>query len=116
MVENKNYIIDATNKPLGRLASQIAHILMGKHKASFVPYKNMGDEVIVKNIKDVKISGKKLTQKKFYRHTGYVGNLKSEKLEIMFKKNPGNVLKRAVIHMLPKNRLMKVRMKNLKIE
>lgn len=116
MVKNKIYTIDATNKSLGRLASRIAQILMGKHKVSFVPYKDQGDEVIVQNIKAVKLTGKKLTQKKFYRHTGYVGHLKSEKLEVVFKKDPADVLRRAVVHMLPKNRLMKIRIKKLKIE
>lgn len=106
--------IDATNKFLGRLASEIAVILQGKHKATFRPEK-VGDEIIeVENVNKVKISGKKNKQKIYYRYSGYPGGIKSRTFEELFRKDPGEVLKKAVFGMLPKNRLRKPRMKKLK--
>jgi len=110
------HTIDATEKPLGRLASQIAQLLMGKNKTTFVPYKNEGDKVIVENIRQMKFTGKKLVQKKYYHHSGYPGHLKVKTMGELFKSDPAEVLNRAVSHMLPKNKLMKARMKNLKVE
>ncbi|MCX7779135.1 MAG: 50S ribosomal protein L13 [Patescibacteria group bacterium] len=111
---SKIYTIDAANKPLGRLASQIATLLIGKHKTGFVPYKDLGDIVLVKNIEKIKFTGKKLEQKKYYHHTGYPGGLKTKKLKELFEKNPKEVLIRAVSRMLPKNKLRKFRIKRLK--
>lgn len=107
--------IDATNKSLGRLASEIAKILQGKHKANFKAYK-AGDEIVeVENIDKIKITGKKLKQKVYYRYSGYPGGLKQTTLEELLKKDPGLALKKAVLGMLPKNKLRKERIKRLKI-
>ncbi len=107
--------IDATNKVLGRLASEIAKILQGKHKPNFRPDKS-GDEIVeVENIDKMKITGKKLKNKVYYRHSGYPGKLKKITLEELFHKDPGEVLKRAVLGMLPKNKLRKKRIKRLRI-
>lgn len=112
----KTHTIDVKGKSLGRAASQIAQILLGKNKTTFVAYQNEGDKVIVKNIKEIKFTGKKLTQKKYYHHTKYPGHLKAKTMGEVFIKAPAEVLKRAVSHMLPKNKLLKARMKNLMIE
>lgn len=110
----KTYTIDATGRPLGRLASEIAVILIGKHKTDFVPYKDSGDVVLVKNIEKIKFTGKKLEQKKYYHYTGYPGGLKVKKLKELFEKTPKVVLIKAVNRMLPKNKLRKFRIKRLK--
>jgi large subunit ribosomal protein L13 len=112
----KTYIIDATGKVLGRLASQIAILLMGKNKPNYDPSKDMGDFVVVKNVEKIKISGKKLEKEKYYRHSGYLGGLKEIPLKKVFKENPSQVLKKAVFGMLPKNRLRKKMIKRLKFE
>jgi len=109
------YKIDATNKVLGRLASKIAILLQGKHKPNFVPYLNTGDKVIVINTDKMKITGKKLKKKVYYRHSGYPGGLKKITLEELMKKDSREVLKKAVWGMLPKNKLRKQRIKNLKL-
>lgn len=106
--------IDATNKFLGRLASEIAVILQGKNKASFRPERVTDEIVEVKNIDKIKISGKKSKQKIYYRYSGYPGGIKKISFEDLFKKNPPEVLKKAVYGMLPKNKLRKPRMKKLK--
>jgi large subunit ribosomal protein L13 len=108
--------IDATGKVLGRLASQIAILLMGKNKPNYDPSRDMGDFVIVKNVEKIKISGKKLEKEKYYRHSGYLGGLKEIPLKKIFKENPSQVLKKAVFGMLPKNRLRKKMIKRLKFE
>jgi len=107
--------IDATNKVLGRLASEIAKILQGKHKVNFRPERNTDEIVEVKNVDKMKITGKKLKTKVYYRHSGYPGGLKRITLEELFNKDPGEVLRRAVLGMLPKNRLRKKRIKRLRI-
>jgi len=113
-MERKTYIIDVSGKALGRLASEIAIILTGKNKPDFVPYKDLGDFVMVKNIEKIKFTGKKLEQKKYYRYSGYPGGLKVRKLKEIFKENPQEVLRMAVYRMLPKNKLRKLRIKRLK--
>ena len=115
-MERKNNTIDAAGKPLGRLASEIALLLQGKNKVDFAPYRNMGDVVIVKNVRKMKFTGKKMKQKVYYRHSGYLGSLKVIPMEKIFSKNPGEVLRRAVFGMLPKNRLRAKMIKRLKIE
>jgi len=110
------HTIDATNKSLGRLATEIARFLIGKHKPNYVPYKDLGDRVVVKNIGKLKIFPNKLKQKKYYHYTGYPGGLKVKTLEELFSKNPAEVLRRAVYNMLPKNKLRKERMKKLIIK
>ncbi len=115
-MERQTHTIDATGKVLGRLASEIAILLRGKHKPDFTPSKDMGDFVIVKNIEKLKITGKKLEQKKYYRHSGYPGGLKEKTLKKLFKENPGEVLRKAVFGMLPKNKLRSKQIRRLKIE
>jgi len=115
-MERKTHTIDATDKVLGRLASQIAILLRGKHKPNFVPYLDMGDFVIVKNIKKLKVTGKKMEQKIYFRHSEYLGGAKEAPLKILFKENPAEVLRKAVFGMLPKNKLRGKTIKRLKIE
>jgi large subunit ribosomal protein L13 len=115
-MERETIIIDAQGKALGRLASQIAIFLQGKHKPNFLPYKDMGDFVIVKNVEKIKLTGKKMKQKKYYRHSGYLGGLKEIPLEEIFRKRPASILKMAVQGMLPKNKLRAQMLKRLKIE
>src|SRR3989344_3272152 len=98
-----DYIIDATNKKLGRLASEIAVILQGKKSAYYNPRLSGGDLVVVENVREMAFSGNKLEKKKFYHHTGYMGHLKSRTLKELFEKNPAEVLRNSVRHMLPKN-------------
>lgn len=115
-INKETHIIDATNKVLGRLAAEIAILLRGKHKKNFDPSKDMGDFVIVKNIEKIKITGKKIEKKKYYRHSGYLGGLKELPLKKLLKENPAEVLRKAVYGMLPKNRLRKKIIKRLKFE
>jgi large subunit ribosomal protein L13 len=113
MVKRKTYTIDASNQPLGRLAVEVADILRGKRKVDFVPYKDMGDFVLVKNIEKVGISGKKMDRKIYYRHSGYPGGFKKERMGVVFEKSPEKVLKKAVQGMLPKNKLRAIQIKRL---
>ena len=115
-MERETHTIDATGKVLGRLASEIATLLRGKHKPNFLPYKNMGDFVIVRNVEKLKITGKKMEQKKYFTHSGYPGGWKEIPLKILLEKDPAKVLKKAVFGMLPKNRLREKMIKRLKIE
>lgn len=115
-MERKTHTIDATGKVLGRLATEIAILLRSKHKTDFVPYKDMGDFVIVKNADKIKITGKKLEKKKYYRHSGYLGHLKEIPMKEIFIKDPAKVLRIAVYGMLPKNKLRSEQIKRLKIE
>ncbi|MFC1663831.1 50S ribosomal protein L13 [Patescibacteria group bacterium] len=116
MTERKTHTIDATGKVLGRLATEIATLLRGKHKTDFVPYKDMGDFIIVKNIKEIKITGKKMEKKKYYHHSGFLGGLKEIPFKKIFVRDPGEVLRRAVFGMLPKNKLRAEQIKRLKID
>lgn len=112
----KNWIhIDVDGKVLGRVAAEISMILMGKHKATYVPYLNSGDGVIVTNSKKIKVTGTKETTKKYYRHSGHVGNLNVDTVEKLRMYKPNDILFNAVKGMLPKNRLRDVRLANLKI-
>lgn len=108
--------IDAAGMVLGRLAVQIAVLLRGKHRPSFLPYKDMGDFVVVKNAGQIKITGSKLEKKVYYRHSGYLGGLKELPLKKFFEKDPGAVLKKAVLRMLPATRLRIEQIKRLKVE
>ncbi len=109
------YIVDATGKTLGRFASKIAHILMGKHKPNFVKHLDLGDYVIVINVDKIVLTGKKLSTKKYYHHSGYPGGLKEIVYEELMKEKPGFVLKKAVKGMLPKNKLARKMLKKLKV-
>ena len=114
-MQRETHTIDATDRPLGRLAVEVAILLRGKQKPDFVPYKDMGDFVVIKNMKKIRITGKKLEQKIYHHHTGYLGNLKKIPMKVIFAKNPGEVLKKAVLGMLPKNKLRAKQIKRLKI-
>jgi large subunit ribosomal protein L13 len=98
-------LIDADGKVLGRLATQIATLLRGKHKPTFTPSMDGGDHVIVVNVEKIKIMGKKADQKIYYRHTGYPGGLKEVPYRMMLAKHPDRILRSAVKGMLPKNRM-----------
>ncbi len=113
--ERKWYIIDATDKTLGRLATEIAIILKGKNKASFMPHLDNGDYVVVTNCDKFKVTGKKMTDKMYYRHTGYLGGLKEISLENLLIKKPVKALEFAVSGMLPKNKLRKGMISRLKL-
>jgi len=115
-MQRKTHIIDATGKVLGRLAAEIAILLRGKHKPDFVPSKDMGDFVVVKNIENLKITGKKMEEKKYFRHSGFLGGVKFIPLGKLFKEKPAEVLKKAVYGMLSKNKLRPKMIKRLKIE
>ncbi len=108
-------IVDATGKTLGRFASKIAHILMGKHKPNFVKHLDLGDYVIVINVDKMVLTGKKLSTKKYYHHSGYPGGLKEIVYKELMKEKPGFVLKKAVKGMLPKNKLARKMLKKLKV-
>jgi len=111
------YTIDATNKSFGRLASEIAVILQGKKNPNYQPRIQGEDSVLIKNIANIKITGKKLTQKKYYRHTTQIGHLKEKSLgQVLEKKGAKEVLRHAVMGMLPKNKLRIKRIKRLIIE
>jgi len=109
------YIIDATDVVLGRLASKVAHMLKGKHKPQYQPHVDEGDYIIVINAKNIKVTGNKLSDKIYHKHTGYIGNLKSTPLGKMLDKKPDFVIKNAVKGMLPKNPLGRSMIKKLKI-
>ncbi len=114
-VERNWYHFDAKGKRLGRLAERIAVILMGKNKADYTPHIDSGDFVVVTNIEKVEIGGKKEENKKYYRHSGYIGSLKEFSFKELREKNPEFLLMHAVKGMLPKNRLADRRLKRLKI-
>ncbi|RRD39540.1 50S ribosomal protein L13 [Leptotrichia sp. OH3620_COT-345] len=109
------YEIDAEGKILGKLASEIAVKLMGKHKPSYTPHVDGGDYVIVTNAKKFAVTGTKMLSKKYYRHSGYPGGLKVRSLEEMLEKKPTEVIRKAVERMLPKNKLGSQMIGRLKI-
>jgi len=111
----EKYTIDATDKPLGRLAVRIALLLRGKNKPSFRPNKEGDSFVEIKNAAKIKITGRKMKNKAYYHHSSYPGGLKKTMLGEVFKKDPGEVLRRAVWGMLPKNKLRSKQIKRLKI-
>lgn len=104
-VESKWYIIDATNKPLGRVATEAAKLLRGKHKPTFTPNIDMGDHVIVLNCKDVVLTGNKINQKIYRHHSGYIGGMKEVPASVMLDKNPEKAMTLAIKGMLPHNSL-----------
>jgi large subunit ribosomal protein L13 len=109
------YLVDATDKVLGRLASEIAHRLRGKHKVIYAPYMDAGDFVIVVNAEKISLTGKKLTDKIYYHHSGYPGGIKAMAAGKMLKEKPEELLRKAVRGMLPKNTLGRAMLKKLKI-
>lgn len=114
-VERKWYVVDAKDQVLGRMASRIALYLRGKHKPVFTPNVDTGDFVIVVNADKVKVTGKKLTDKIYYHHTGYIGSVKAKLLKDRMKEEPEKVIVDAVWGMMPKNRLGRQMIKKLKV-
>ncbi len=114
-IEKKWYVVDATDKVLGRLATQIAMRLRGKHRPDFTPHLDTGDFIIVINAEKIKLTGRKLDQKKYHRHSGYLGGLKTMTAKQMLEKKPEEVIRLAVRRMLPKNKLARHQLKKLKI-
>jgi len=114
-IEREWFVVDATGKNLGRLASGIARILKGKHKPTYSPHLDVGDFVVVINAEKVRVTGRKLEQKFYYRHSGYPSGLKSISLKDQLAQHPTRVLEAAVRGMLPKNRLGRRMIKKLKI-
>ena len=109
------YVIYATDVVLGRLASKVAHMLKGKHKPQYQPHTDEGDYIIVINARKIRVTGNKLSDKIYYKHTGYIGNMKETPLGKMLDKKPDFVIKNAVKGMLPKNPLGRSMIKKLKI-
>lgn len=109
------YIIDAEGEILGRLACKVANVIRGKYKADFTPHFNSGDKVIVLNADKIRLSGNKLNNKVYIRHTGYPGGVRKTLAKDMLANKPEEMIKKAVKGMLPKNRLQKVYLKNLHV-
>jgi large subunit ribosomal protein L13 len=114
-VERKWYLVDATDETLGRLATKIAAILKGKHKAMYTPHMDVGDFVIVVNAEKIHVTGRKMDQKRYYRHSGYPGGLSEISLRDQLIKHPTRVVERAVWGMLPKNALGRQMYRKLKV-
>lgn len=114
-VERQWRLIDASDKTLGRLATEVAGLLRGKHKAMFAPYLDTGDYVVVVNAAKVRVTGKKSRDKVYLRHSGYPGGLKSTSLSEMLESHPTRVIEHAVKGMLPHNRLGRAMYKKLKV-
>lgn len=114
-VERKWYVVDADQKVLGRLATQIAMRLRGKHKPIFTPHADVGDFIVVVNAEKVTMTGSKWDQKFYYRHSGYMGGLKQISARKLLEKKPEEILRFAVKRMLPKNSLGRRQLKKLKI-
>ena len=104
-IKRQWYIIDASGKPVGRVAAEAAKLLRGKHKPTFTPNVDTGDHVIILNVKDVVLTGKKLDEKIYRHHTGYIGNMKEISARNLLQTNPEKVMMLAIKGMLPKNRL-----------
>ncbi|HKK03783.1 MAG TPA: 50S ribosomal protein L13 [Gammaproteobacteria bacterium] len=109
------FVVDATGKTLGRLATELARRLRGKHKPEFTPHVDTGDYIVVINAEKVHVTGRKMTDKMYYHHTGYIGHMKSESLSKRLDRAPEQVLEEAVKGMLPKNSLGRQMIKKLRI-
>ena len=117
IIKRENHIIDATDKTLGRLATQVAILLRGKDKVGFAPYKDIGDFVTIKNVEKLKFTGKKFKDKIYYHHSLYMGGLKKATMkEVVAKKGHSEILRKAVMGMLTKNKLRAKQIKRLKFE
>ena len=112
-IERKWYVVDATDKTLGRLASEVAKVLRGKHKPTYTPFLDTGDYVIVVNAEKFKVSGKKMNQKTYFSHSKYIGGTKTLTLAQMLEKHPEQVIEHAVKGMLPKGPLGREMMSKL---
>ena len=109
------FVVDATDKVLGRLATEIARILRGKHKPQYAPFIDTGDHVVVINAEKVRVTGKKSEQKRYYRHTGYPGGIRVEEYKEVLEKHPERIVQKAVRGMLPHNTLGRQMFKKLRV-
>src|SRR5579859_6511700 len=114
-IARKWYVVDATDQTLGRLATQVAHILAGKHNPQYTPFIDTGDHVVVINAAKVKITGMKAGQKIYRHYTGFPGGLREEQFRKLFDRRPDRVVQEAILGMLPKNKLGKAMGKKLKV-
>ena len=114
-LDKKWLLLDARDETLGRLSSKIASILMGKNKAQYTPHNDLGDYVVVVNAEKIRVTGNKDIQKKYYKHTGFPGGLKSSTFSEILEKNPENLILKAVKGMLPKNKLSSSMISKLKV-
>lgn len=114
-VDRAWWMVDAAGLPLGRLASEVAALLRGKHKPTFAPHMDMGDYVVVVNASDIAVTGTKATDKKYFRHSGYPGGISEESFTHLLERHPERVIEKAVRGMLPKNRLGRRMLKKLKV-
>ena len=114
-VESKWYIIDASQKPLGRVAAEAAKLLRGKHKPTFTPNQDTGDHVIILNCKDVILTGKKLDQKMYRHHSGYIGGMKETSARVMMETTPEKAMMLAIKGMLPHTKLGRQMIKKLRV-
>jgi large subunit ribosomal protein L13 len=112
-VTHRWFVVDAAGQPLGRLASHVAQVLRGKHKPTFTPHLNGGDRVVVVNAEKVKLTGRKLEQKRYFRHTGYMGHERFRALSDVLARHPERVIERAVWGMLPKTTLSRQKVKQM---
>lgn len=114
-IEKNWHVVDADGQTLGRLATQVANILMGKHKPTYSRHLDMGDYVVVVNAEKIRVTGNKLQDKKYYHHTGYMGGIKERTLSTMLQRRPRRVVELAVRGMLPRNRLGRQLYRHLKV-
>ncbi len=114
-IEKKWYVVDAQQKVLGRLASEIAMRLRGKHKPNYSTFQDTGDYIVVINAEKIRLTGKKWNDKIYYRHTGYIGGIKSQTAQEVLEKKPEELIKMAVKGMLPKNTLGRAQLQKLKV-
>jgi large subunit ribosomal protein L13 len=114
-IQHDWFVVDAADKTLGRLATEIAHRLRGKHKPEYTPHMDMGDYVVVVNCDKVRVTGAKRTDKQYYHHTGFPGGIKSASFEQLIERAPERVIQRAVKGMMPRNPLGRAMLKKLKV-
>ena len=114
-VQRSWYLVDADGKTLGRLASELARRLRGKHKPQYTPHVDTGDYIVVVNAEKIRVTGRKLTDKLYHQHTGYIGNLKTQSLQQLLERAPEKALTLAVKGMLPRNALGRQMLKKLKV-
>jgi large subunit ribosomal protein L13 len=115
LTDRKWFVVDASGQVLGRLATRVATVLRGKHKPIYTPHVDAGDHVIVINAEQVRLTGNKLADKTYYRHSGYPGGIKAQTAEEILRKHPERVIEKAVKGMLPKNPLGRAMFKKLKV-
>lgn len=114
-VEREWLLIDAEGQTLGRLATEVAHRLRGKHKPTYTPHVDTGDYIVIVNAEKIRVTGRKLTDKKYHHHTGYIGSLKTTTLGKLLQEHPTRAIEKAVKGMLPKNSLGRAMFKKMKV-